>query len=226
MRYEHIPDRIIKHGKEIWDAHEYTEYILWRNSRIREHIQKLILKLPYSPDSRINSVETMMQWKYQLKVGQSQKTSHLMDIQFIYYENEPLIAGMMPVINVCFSHVFDGFNDYYSGCETELRDGKTFFRARRVDEPEAHIIGESENWGVRANGRLIWCENSLNSIDQAGWCFSLPMAAVETPDDAEECIIDPLKILMQGINPDEVEIPFSPNTLRFMVRHGVWELAG
>jgi len=68
-----------------------------------------------------------------------------MAIQFICCESEPLIAGMIPVINVCFSHVFDGFEENYFGCETALQHGKAFFRARRVDEPEIHVIGESEN---------------------------------------------------------------------------------
>jgi len=225
MRYEHTPERIMKHSKEIWDAHEYTEYICWRNHTLKEHAKKLIMKLPASQDSRISSVETGMKWKYLLKADQCLVPSHLMDIQFVCYESEPLIAGMMPVINVCFSHVFDGFDECYCGCETELSHGRIFFRARRVDEPKPHIIGESENWGLRSDGRLIWCEDSINSIDQAGWCFSLPMAAVQTTDDIEACIIEPLKILMKGVDPEIVEIPFSPNTLKFMVNDDVWELS-
>jgi len=230
MRCEHTPKRIMKHSKEIWDAHENAWCVDWRNHELKEHIKKRILELPSIQDNRISSVEErVFSYKHRLTADQSPEPTHLMDIQFVCYEHDgTLIAGMIPVINVCFSHIFGDFNEDYFGCETELRHGKSFFRARAVDRYELsrHVIGESENWGVRANGRLIWCEDSINSIDQAGWCFSLPMAAVETLTDVDEQIIDPIKVLMQGINPDEIEIPFSSNTLKYMVNDGVWGLAG
>jgi len=41
------------------------------------------------------------------------------------------------------------------------------------------------------------------------------MAAVQTERDFDTCILEPLKVLMQGIDPDQTPIPFSPHTLQF-----------
>jgi len=57
MRYEHIPERIIKQGQQIWDAHEYAGFISWRNHRLGEYANKLIMKLPDTHENRITSIE-------------------------------------------------------------------------------------------------------------------------------------------------------------------------
>jgi hypothetical protein len=41
------------------------------------------------------------------------------------------------------------------------------------------------------------------------------MAAVKTEEDFDTCILEPLRVLMQGIDPDQTPVPFSPYTLQF-----------
>jgi len=40
---------------------------------------------------------------------------------------------------------------------------------------------------------------------------------MQSTENVEACIIEPLKILMKGVDPEIIEIPFSPNALKFAV---------
>jgi len=41
------------------------------------------------------------------------------------------------------------------------------------------------------------------------------MSAVQTEEDFDTCILEPLRVLMQGIDPEQTPVPFSPYTLHF-----------
>jgi len=222
-----IPQDIIQQGNTIWDAYAYVHMIDWRNYNLKAYEEKMIGQLPHCKGSRMTCVKegrtprcqnAGQPWPIPMTVHGSEQPTHVMNIEYKTYPVEPSFAGRMPVINVFFSHNLGitEFNEIpFLSSETDLDHGYAGFRRRAIYEPKHHIVYEQENWGVRSNGRLIWCEESINSIDRAGWGFSIPMAAVQTESDYNTCILAPLKTLMRGVDPDQTAIPFSPYTLQY-----------
>jgi len=222
-----IPQEIIQQGNAIWDAYAYVEMISNRIYDLKAYEEKMIGQLPHCAGSRITCVKegrtprcqnAGQSWPILMTVHGSEQPTHLLNIEYKTYPVEPSFAGRMPVINVFFSHN-PGITEFaqlpFLNGETDLNHGYACFRRRTIYEPKLHQIFDQENWGIRAHGRLIWCEESINSIDRAGWGFSIPMAAVQTEEDFDICILAPLKILMQGVDPDQTPIPFSQYTLQY-----------
>jgi len=159
----------------------YVEMISDRIYDLKAYEEKMIGQLSHCQGSRMTCVKegrtprcqnAGQSWPMLMTVHGSEQPTHLLNIEYKTYPDEPSLAGEMPVINVFFSHTLGitEFNELpFLNSETDLNHGYACFRQRAVYSLKPRLVCDRVDWGVRAKGRLIWCEESVNSIDRAGW---------------------------------------------------------
>ncbi|MDQ6991446.1 MAG: hypothetical protein Q9M11_06905 [Mariprofundaceae bacterium] len=217
-------DEVQKKNQAIWDMYSNLECLDEKYDDIFKGLESMILSsftaakiVPYHVRDGIS---------FLFVNSTLDLHTHILSVYKVNCSNcrGDMLYGDIPAIVVGFSKVSLAYEEI-SARDLRIRNnGKPTFRGRLMqNDDKVWFAGdEQETWDVRFNGHLIWCKEGIDSVDNAAWYFVLPLAAVDSLEDARKMILQPLQELLQGVSPDNSHINFSKHTVQFSINNGVW----
>ena len=121
------------------------------------------------------------------------RNREVLGVQVVFYSEEESKTGEQSVLNVMYGS-YDEFNENYFG-------------VGNVEE------GDWKDVKLACGGRLVWFGDDNEVVE---WAFSYPLHAMENPGCIDKKIIKPVKKLLSGTHPEQMEEDLLKDALQFV----------